>query len=173
MSTLPHDILREVALNALHKSIGGELTGIRTGVQSDLDGLGIERLGARLPDGTRVATITVSNPQPKAVVTDEKAFVAFMEDFAPTEVMTIKIVRPAYVTKVLDEMTKFGAAQLADPNGGELADVDGVEMQTARAASHSVTWDGDGLNAVIAAMRSGALSHIDGLPQLTQKGSGQ
>ncbi|MEW2302049.1 hypothetical protein AB0958_19085 [Streptomyces sp. NPDC006655] len=168
---LPEQALREAALTAIHKTIGDTLTGFRTDMQTTLEALGAERIAVSLPDGSRVASITVSNPTPKPVITDEAAFLAFVEDIAPDEVMTIRVVRPAYLKKLFDAMEQRGAAETIDPDNGEILDVEGVEMKTARSASHSVTFEKTGRTAIAAAWRAGELAHIDGLPQLTSGGA--
>ncbi|MBP5896378.1 hypothetical protein [Streptomyces scabiei] len=168
---LPEQALKEAALTALHKTMGETLTGVRTDMQKTLEDIGVERVAAKLPDGTKVASLTVSNPTPKPAITDEAAFVRFVEDVAPGEVMTIKVVRPAFAAKLIEEMEKRGSAEIVDPGNGEIIDVDGVEMKEARAATHSVTWEKEGRAALAAAWRAGLLSHIDGLPQLTAGGA--
>ena len=67
MSTtnLATQVLREVAMTALHKTLGDNLNTLRGDMQGTLDEAGIERLAAKLPDGTKVGAITVSNPTPK------------------------------------------------------------------------------------------------------------
>jgi len=155
----PEQVLAEAAMTAVHKTIGDDLTGLRTTMQESLETIGIEKIGAKLPDGTKIATITVSNPQPKPTITDEQAFARFVEDIAPDEVITVKVVRPAYAQKLLEEMEKRGAAEMIDPGNGEILDVDGIEMKT-RAASHSVTFETGGREAILAAMLAGQLGHL-------------
>lgn len=166
-TSLPEQALREAALTAIHKTMGDNLTVFRNDMQKNLEATGAERLAVRLPDGTRVASITVSNPTPKPAITDEAAFIRFVEEIAPDEVVTVKVVRPAYLKKLLDEMEKRGEAEIVDPVHGDITEVEGVEMQTARAASHSVTFEKTGRDALVAAATAGHLDHIEGLPQLT------
>ncbi|MGR3875728.1 hypothetical protein ACUXZZ_45165 (plasmid) [Streptomyces graminifolii] len=170
--SLPEQTLREAALTAIHKTIGDTLTGVRTDMQQTLDTLGVERLAVTLPDGSRVGSITVTTPTPKPAITDQAAFLRFVEEIAPDEVTTVKAVRPAYLKKLLDEMEKRGAAEIVDPEHGDITEVEGVEMQTARAATHSVTFEKSGRDALVAAATAGHLDHIEGLPQLTS-GSAQ
>lgn len=169
--SLPEQALREAALTAIHKTMGETLNGFRTDMQNTLEALGAERLAVSLPDGSRVASITVSNPTPKPAVTDEAAFLAFVQDIAPGEVVTVKVVRPAFLKKLFDDMEKRGTAETVDPDNGEIIEVEGVEMQTARAASHSVTFEKSGRDALVAAAVAGHLVHINGLPRLTSGGT--
>lgn len=161
--------LEEAAITAIHKAVGDTLNNTRGAMQTMLEETGIERLAAKLPDGTKVASLTVSNPTPKPVVVDEEQFIRFVEDIAPTEVVkvTVKSVRPAYLKTLMEAMEKRGVAEILDPENGELLEVDGVEMKS-RASSHSVTFEGgeDGRRLLEAAMRAGVLDHIAGLPQL-------
>jgi len=165
-SNFPTRVLQEVAMTALHKELGDTLGTLRADMQTALEEMGAERIAAKLPDGTKVGALTVSNPTPKPAITDEQAFIRFVEDIAPGEIMTVKVVRPSYAKKLLDDMEQRGAAEIIDPGNGEIVEVDGVEMKTARAASHSVTFSEDGRAAIAAAWRAGHLAHIDGLPQL-------
>lgn len=169
--TVPEKALLEAAITGLKKKLDENLKGVRTDMQTTLEGAGIERLSVKLPDGRRVGAITLSTSSRKPEVTDEAAFARFVEEFAPTEVVTIKVVRPAFQTKLLAEMEARGAAEIVDPEHHEIIEVEGVEMKDGRASSHSVTWEKDGLDALAEAWRAGLLDHIDGLPQLTSGGA--
>ena len=74
-------------------------------------------------------------------------------------------VRASFTARLLKEMTAAGVAQWADPETGEIHDVPGVEMQ-GRTAYTRVTVPDVGKQAIAAAWKSGALSHLV-LPELT------
>ncbi|MEU2426973.1 hypothetical protein ABZ619_39175 [Streptomyces sp. NPDC007851] len=169
--TVPEKALVEALIVGLKKRLDDNLKGVRTDMQQTLEDAGIERLSVKLPSGLKVGSITTSAPGKKPEITDEAAFTRFVEEFAPTEVMTIKVVRPSYAKKLLDEMEARGAAEIVDPEHHEIIEVDGAEMKEGRAASHSVTWEKEGLDILAAAWRAGELDHIDGLPQLTSGGA--
>lgn len=83
-----------------------------TSVKVDLPGLG------------QVATVTLAAGKPSARVADERAFLNWVCEHAPTEVEPR--VRETYRRRLLDEATKMGAACTAN---GEA--IDGVEITEA------------------------------------------
>lgn len=153
---------------ALKKTMTDADAKFRPTMQQTLDDTGIERLAIKLPSGAKVGNITVSNPKPKATVTDEKKVTAWVAEQYPDEIA--QVVRAAFLKKLLDEMNERGVAEIVTPQG-EIVTVPGVEMQTNRAPSHSVTWDDNGIEALAAAWRNGELAHIEGLPALMRGGA--
>lgn len=168
--------LEETVLNTLEKKVGDALKGHRTTLQEALDALDFEKvtLAVRLPDGTKVASIVGINPDPKPVISDEKKFLDWVAEHAPDEVVeetiTIRKVRPAYLTALTTEMTKRQAAE-ALLEGGVLAEVDGITMKEGT-RTHSVRFeDGDvSREAVAAALASGQLAHLTSLRALVAGG---
>ncbi|MFD0035923.1 hypothetical protein ACFVJK_48935 [Streptomyces sp. NPDC127172] len=166
--------LEEAVLTALDKTVGEALKGHRATMQETLEALDVDKLGVRLPDGTRVASIILTDPDSKPVISDEKKFLDWVAKHAPDEVVeetiTVRKVRPAYLTALTTEMTKFQAAQ-AVLEGGVIVDVDGITMKEAT-RTHSVRWkDGDtSRDAVAAAWTSGQLAHFTGLRALIAGG---
>lgn len=173
--TLKELATREAILKALHDAIGEELKACRAAVQAGLDEAqettGTRQIAVSLPDGTVVAKVSLTEPKPAAVVTDETAFTAWVRDNHPTEVERrfVTEVRPAFATKILGEITAAGVPQWADPETGEIHDVPGVEIRATRARSHSVRFDKGGREAIGAAWRAGALAGLV-LPELTSGG---
>lgn len=165
---LSEQALVEGALVAISKTMDNAVQSFRPTMQQTLDETGIERLAIKLPSGIKVGNITVSNPKPKATVTDEKQVIAWVAERYPDEIA--QVVRAAFLTKLLNDMNKRGAAEIITPQG-EIVTVPGVEMQTSRAASHSVTWEDDGIEALAAAWRNGDLADLDGLRELTAGGA--
>jgi hypothetical protein len=80
---------------------------------------GIEKVAARLPDGTKVATLTYVGGEgaPRAQVDDNDALVAWMEANRPDEVEVVKTVRPQTLKAIIDAANTHGAAM--DPKTGE------------------------------------------------------
>jgi len=159
--------LEEAALKALSDEIGDRLKATRAAMQEALDSTGAGSVAAVLPGGLKVATISVTDPKPEAVVTDSAAFRAWVQSVAPSEVTKrfLTEVRPAYVKTTLAQMTAAGTPVWADPETGEVHDVPGVEIRATRARGHSVRPVVGGREAIAEAWRSGALGAL-GLPVL-------
>lgn len=160
--------LREAALKTLADAIGTELAAVKADMQAALEESGASRVDAKLPDGTKVATVSRGQPKAKAEVADTEAFRAWVREHAPSEVTSrvVTEVRTAYTTALLAQMTATGTAEVPDTETGEVQDVPGVEIRTPRATTHSVRHAKGGADAIAAAWRDGALAHLD-LPQLT------
>lgn len=168
---LKDNATRVAVLTALYDAIGDELKAAKRetgdGLKAAKEETGTQQIAATLPDGTSVAKITLVSPDPKATVTDDEAFLAWVRDTHPTEVTRrfVTEVRPAFVTALLKEMTAAGAAQWCDKETGEVHDVPGVELQ-GRASYQRLTFGKTGRADVAAAWRAGALAGLV-LPELT------
>lgn len=79
---------------------------------------------ATLPDGVRLGKVTKSGGKQTPTVTDEKAFLAWVQKNHPTEIETT--VRPAFRDKVLASAKTHGTA--VDTTTGEV--IPGVELRT-------------------------------------------
>jgi hypothetical protein len=145
---------------------------VKAEMQEALDTNGATRVTAKLPDGTKVATISRTEPKPAATVTDPDKFLAWVREHSPANIVSRLVieVRPAYTTALLAEMTAAGTAQWADKETGEVFDVPGVEIKATRGRTHSVRPVDGGREAIAEAWRSGALSHL-ALPQITTGGA--
>lgn len=164
--------LEEAALKALSDAIGDRLKQVKADMQEALDTSGATRVSAELPDGTKVATISRTEPKPAAIVTDADKFLAWVRDHSPKNIVTrlVTEVRPAYTTALLAEMTAAGIAEVADKETGVVEEVPGVEIRATRGRSHSVRPVDGGREAIAEAWRSGALAHL-ALPQITTGGA--
>lgn len=163
--------LEEAALKTLADAITDRLKDVKAQMQEALDTTGASRVEARLPDGTKVATISMLSPKPAAVVTDPDAFLGWVRQNSPANVVSriVTEVRPAYTTALLSEMTAAGVAEVADKETGVVEAVPGVEIRAARSRTHSVWTVDGGRDAIAKAWRSGALAHL-ALPQLDATG---
>ena len=168
MTDLQQLALEEAALKTLADAVNDRLKEVKTAMQEALVDTGASRVEAKLPDGTKVATISRSDPKPAAVVTDEKAFLDWVRKYSPHNVTTrlVTEVRPAYTAALLAEMTAAGAAVVADKETGVVEDVPGVDIRATRSLTHSVRPTKDGPERIAAAWRDGQLAHLN-LPQLT------
>ena len=171
MSTLA---LQEAALKTLSDRVAAELKAVRLEMQAALEVTGASRVEAKLPDGTKVGTISMSDPKPTAQVTDPDAFLGWVRKHSPANVVTrlVTEVRPAYTSALLAEMTAAGVAEVADRETGVVEEVSGVEIRASRTRSHSARLADGGGEAIVEAWRSGQLAHLS-LPQLGAGGSGE
>jgi hypothetical protein len=164
---------RAAMLAALHDAIGAELKAARALVGAGLadakKATGTTQISAELPDGTPVAKVTLVSPDPVAEVADDKAFLAWVRKYYPDEVASRLVVevRPAFVDRLLKEMTAAKVARWCDKETGELHDVPGVVMQ-GRASHQRLTFEKTGKADIAAAWREGRLSLPDllGPPEL-------
>jgi hypothetical protein len=164
--------LAEAALKALADAVKTQLADVRERMQKEMETSGASRVDAMLPDGTKVATVSLSQPKPTARVTDEDTLRAWVREHAPGELHSrvVTEIRPAYLTSLLAQLTAAGAPDLADAATGEIAEVPGVEVAAGRASTHSVRLAEGGAEAIVEAWRTGALAHLD-LPQLGPGGA--
>lgn len=164
--------LEEAALKTLADVIGDRLKDVKAQMQEALDTTGASRVEAKLPDGTKVATISMTSPKPTAVVTDPDKFLAWVRENSSANIVSrlVTEVRPAYTTALLAEMTAAGVAEVADKETGVVDEVPGVEIRATRSRTHSVRPVDGGREAITEAWRTGALAHLP-LPQITAGGA--
>ena len=164
--SLPDAVTREAVLKTLLDVIDAEYKATRAEVQQLLDEAaanhGLNGADAKLPDGTKVAKVSISDPKPAATVTDQDAFLAWVRENRKDQVHSRLVVevRPAFQTALLADMTAAGVAQWLDTETGELHTVPGVEIRATRARSHSVRFEKTGRADVAAAWRGGQLAEL-------------
>lgn len=161
--------LEEATLKALADLVKERLTAVRSELQSGLDTAekeaGTRQIAAALPDGTTVATLSLTDPNPEAKVTDTATFKAWVMEFFPGEIERrfVTEVREAFTTKLLAEMTAAGVPRIVDKDTGELHDVPGVQVKATRSRNHSLRFKPTGRTDIAAAWQSGSLA----LPGIT------
>jgi hypothetical protein len=164
----------EAVLKALADQIEGQLKKVRADMQAGMDAAGATQVTAKLPDGTQVAKISLSDPKPAAMVTDPEAFLAWVRDHHPDKDAIVRRfvteVRPATQAALLADMTAAGVPQWCDPETGELHSVPGVQIRATRSRSHRVLLSDDGRDAIAQAWRNGELAAVV-LPELTAGGA--
>lgn len=162
---MPDLALREAALKTLMDAVSAELKEVKAQMQQQMETTGASRVDAKLPDDTKVATISRADPKPTAVITDENAFKEWAHETYPTETkrraVMVTEVQAAFTSRLLKDMTAAGVP--CDPATGEV--VPGVEVRATRSSSHSVRLTDSASEAIAAAWRDGQLGHLD-LPQL-------
>jgi hypothetical protein len=173
MANLADLALREAALKTLADAVAAELKAVKAEMQDGLEASGAARVDAKLPDGTKVAAISVTVPKGAAQVVDEDQFIKWVRETAPSEVTSrvVTEVRPAYRAGLLAEMTAAGTPEVPDRATGEVLPVPGVEVRAGRATTHSVRLAKGGAEAIAEAWRGGALAHLE-LPQLAPAPAG-
>lgn len=159
--------LKSAALKTLADAVAAERKTVQAAMQKELETTGAARVDAELPDGTKVAAVSRSQPTAAPVVTDDEAFTKWVRETAPTEVTSrvVTEVRPAFRAALLAQMAAAGAAEVPDRGTGEITGVPGIEVRAGRATTHSVRLAKGGADAIAEAWRDGALAYLE-LPQL-------
>ena len=120
--SLKEDATTVAVLRALRDAIDAEYEAARlrvfAGLREARDEVGLKSMRVTLPDGTPIATVTLIDPKPAPVVSDEAAFVAWVADRYPSEVETQVRVRPSWQRKFLSELDP-SADPVIDPDTGE------------------------------------------------------
>ncbi|MFF9124391.1 hypothetical protein ACF09J_13955 [Streptomyces sp. NPDC014889] len=164
MSNLRELGLEEATLKALADTVTDRLKAIRAQTQTGLDHAeeqsGTRQVVAKLPDGTTIATLSLTDPKPEAKITDPDAFQAWVMEAFPDEIQRrfVAEVRAAFADKLLAEMTAAGVARVVNKETGELHDVPGVEVKATRSRNHSLRFKPGGREAIAAAWQSGTLA---------------
>lgn len=155
--------LEEATLKALAELVKERMTEIRSALQSGLDTAeresGTRQIAATLPNGTPVATLSLTDPKPEARIVDAEAFMRWAMTAYPGEIERrfVTEVRPAFADKLLAEMSGAGVARVLDTDTGELHDVPGVTVKATRSRNHSLRFKPTGKKDIAAAWESGTL----------------
>jgi hypothetical protein len=161
---------REAVLKTLFDAVKQEYDAARAETQTLLDAAaeeaGTRQVAVKIPGGPDIATVSLSAGEAVAKVIDVDLFTKWVVANYGSEVTRrlVTEVQPAFVKKLLDEVTAIGTGEWADANG-VLQEVPGVTMAPARARTHSVRFKKDGREHVAQAWREGRLPTV--LPALT------
>lgn len=152
--SLAEDALRTAVLKTLADDVGDAIQGGKKSLLGVMQDSGIEKLAARLPDGTKVASLPVVGGEPAPRVTDRAAFEKWVKENRPDQ--TEVIVRPSYIEAVLKEAKTAGRA--VDRKTGDL--IPGIEFEptTAYVKVDFTAGDIDGREHIRRAWRDGAVS---------------
>jgi hypothetical protein len=96
------DVEKLAALDTYLKVLGETASALRASVTAEMGARHDERVGAFLPDGTKIASITRSSGNRKARITDEAAALKWCQNRYPTEVVAVEMIRPAFLKKLMD-----------------------------------------------------------------------
>lgn len=166
----------EAVLKALYEQVKGLYDTAREETQRELDDAkkttGTTRLSVELPDGTPIATTSRTDPKPEARVTDLDVFTKWVRATYPSEIASrvVTEIRTAFTARLMKDMTAAGAPQWVDAETGEIHEVPGVEVKTARKATHSVRLVDGAAEAISKAWQAGQLAHLK-LPQIAAGGA--
>jgi hypothetical protein len=121
--SLKEDATRVAVLRALRDTVEAEYEAARLRV---LDGLraaraelGLKSMRVSLPDDTPVATVTLVDPKPAVVVSDEASFTSWVAETYPTEVETRVQVRSSWQRQFVSRLDA-SPGPVADPRTGEI-----------------------------------------------------
>jgi len=140
---------------------------------------GTKSFDVKLPNGAKVAAISLSVPKPTTTVVDDEALLKWARDNAP-ELVTEAVIPgvPAHFVEAVPERVEFvldrkrvtellGRVKPADAAGGEVVDpdtgslVEGVVYTPGAAPkSFSVRYEPDGREALALAYRAGELNDL-------------
>lgn len=96
------DAERLAALGTYVKVLSDAEKELRTSVTEDMGKMHVERVGAYLPDGTKMAAVTRSDGNRTVKIVDEEAALKWCQDRYPGEVVVEAAIRPAFRKKLLD-----------------------------------------------------------------------
>lgn len=158
--------LRLAVLTALRDAIDEEVASLRKDVTDRMldarDSMGVKSVQVDLPDGTAIASVTLTDGTPKAAVVDDIEFLRWVKANAPTEIM--EAVRPAYQRALLGRV-KVDGERAIDEETGEI--VSGVGV-VSKAPYISMRYKSEGRAAIAEAWRAEALS-AEVMPRLDTK----
>ena len=155
MSALNDLVLPIPVLKTLGDEIAGRIAGQKAEAKAAFTELGASRVDATLPDGTKVASVTLSGEGSKsASVTNPGALLAWVETEYPGEV-EVKV-RDSFLKKILDAAAAEGRP--VDAATGEV--IPGITVKDTTPFL-SVRFKDGGRAAIVAAWRAGQLAGID------------
>lgn len=119
---------RLAALGAYLKVLTEMEKKLRAEVTRDMGERHVEKVGAYLPDGTKLASVGRSGGRRTAKLVDEGAALFWCKLRYPEEVATIQVIRPAFLKKLMDVAGSLPAESKGlDPATGEILDF--IEVQ--------------------------------------------
>lgn len=181
--SLREDNLRLALTKAIADVIADAISQMRSDhfqvLLEQYEDVGTKQFTVKLPDNTKVATITLAEQKESYDVVDEAAFLDWVRQVSPESVETITAppvpamefdqVKPSARTTLLKRLEHSGYLPF-DPVTGEVPD--GVEYTPAgRPKSFSVRYEPEGRAHVIDAWRTGQLAELVGDDVLPRIGS--
>lgn len=166
--------LRTVALHALAKLVGEAKDDARADTFTGLKELhaetGSKSLDVTLPDGTKVASISLTEGKPTPEIVDRQAYLAWAQQQHPDMVEHVTRVREAYEKKLMEHAKKTGDP--VDPDTGEF--IPGMRVRPAPDEPKSFSVNKLDTQAIAQAWRSGQIEPLTYLtPQAIETGEQQ
>lgn len=147
--------LREATLTLRLNSTKDELKSVREATQRALEQTnkenGTRQISVTLRDGTQVGTISLNEDTREAAVIDEEALKEWISRNYPGEIQRklVAEIRPAFLSRLLADVTRAGTVRVADTETGEIQEIPGVEIRVARRGTHALRFkDNDAREAV-------------------------
>lgn len=169
MSGFAAAALRAAILKTVADDVEAVLAPGKDAVRDEMVDAGVEKIGATLPDGTKVASLSLCGGESAPRVTDPAAFQAWVEANRPGEI--VSSVRESYVKAVLDEAKKAGRA--VDRASGEV--IPGITFgpTTPYVRLTFTRGDLDGRELIRRAHRRGDLNMLDSVLALPAGDGGE
>lgn len=104
-------------------------------------------------DGEKIAKVALVSPEPKATIVDERAFIEYVGENFPTEI--VSKVRESFWAAYSKHLECSEDGKAFDPNTGEV--VAGVEFRKA-SPYVSTRFEKQGREAILNALRNGSLA---------------
>jgi hypothetical protein len=121
------------------------------------ESMGVKTLDVMLPDDTKVARATLPQPKP-GVVVDDQAFLKWVAAEHPTEI--VEAVRESFRRAVLKRLEIVGD-EVVDKQGGQVVPWASVRPAAEKPSNFTVTFVGDGRQAVEQAWLDGTINLLD------------
>jgi hypothetical protein len=165
---LPDTVLEEALYAALGTAIKQRRDVVTVDRKQHMAAIHATSLDIKLPDGTKLASVSAPGSTDVAKVTNQGLFVRWVAEHFPAEIM--QAVRPAWEKKFLGGLREGETgAEWADDTG-EIHEVPGVEFETVEGRS-SLRFISGGHELLAAAYRAGLLDHLN-LPPILAIGPG-
>jgi hypothetical protein len=158
----------EAVLKALLDRIDAAYKAKRIEVQQLLDEAvqenGQRNVAVEVPGGETAATVNLKPGKAEATVHDVEALLAWVLAEYPAEIERkfTTLIRPAFLTKLLAELTAANGTDWPDPETGVIHTVPGVSITPNRGRTHEVRFAGPkgavGREQIAAAWQSGLLA---------------
>lgn len=94
------DAEKLTALDTYIKTLKGLSDGLRAAVTADMKARRVERVGAYLPDGTKLGAVTFNEGRKTVKVTDPAAALTWLINRYPEQI--VNAINPAFLAKLLD-----------------------------------------------------------------------
>lgn len=155
------DAEKLAAMETYLKPLTAIAKALRAKVTEDMGVRRVERVGAYLPDGTKMASVGYSNGRKTAKVTDPAAALRWCLHAYPDEI--VKAVNPAFLKALTDYAQKMCAVGEpgVDPRTGEILDF----IEVVQGSPYvTVTTTDEGVQRM-AALAGGFAAMLEGPPQ--------